>query len=167
MDFMHYEETCAINRLGFEGEEWERAAPGEIGRNGEQAKYKLLKPQAWIQPTHNVMWQTNGFHGSTMNYVYEAPGSPTAMAVANMLRAGFRDNIKNEFLPGLLFTNTDEEREYAELHSLIRGYVNENTALFALGDRSLSEWDKYLSEFDKMGLNRYVELVQKAYDNLK
>ncbi len=165
-DFLLTEEASVAFRIGFEGSEWEKADEGELGRNGEQAKYKLLKPQEWIQPTTNVIWNNeNVTFANAMNFVYEKPGSPTALAATNMIRAGFQNHVTNEGLPQLLMSIEDSQ-EYTELQGLIVGYINENVALFALGDKSMDEWDSYVGELEKMGVGRYVELAQQAYDAL-
>ena len=166
-DFLLTEEASVAFRIGFEGSEWEQAAEGEMGRNGEQAKYKLLKPQEWIQPTTNVIWNTeNCTFADVMNYVYEDPESPTGRAAINMVRAGFQNYVTGEQLPPLVM-DIAESQEYNELQKLIVDYVNENAALFALGDKPMEEWDSYVEELNRMGLDRYIELAQEAYDALQ
>lgn len=163
-DFLLTQEASTSFRIGFEGSEWEKAAEGELGRNGEQAKYKLLKPQEWIQPTTSVIWDNeNVTFANVMNFVYEQPGSPTATAAKNMIDAKFQDYVTGEAVPELIM-GIDDSQEYTELKNLIVNYVNENLALFALGDKSIDEWDAYVSELDNMGVARYVELAQSAYD---
>ena len=40
------------------------------------------------------------------------------------------------------------------------------TARFIIGDVDIETgWDEYLAELDNIGLPRYLELVQQAYDN--
>ena len=166
-DFLLTEEASVAFRIGFEGSEWEKAAEGEMGRNGEQAKYKLLKPQEWIQPTTNVIWNTESCtFGGVLNYVYEDPESPTGRAAINMKRAGFQNYVTGEQLPQLIM-DVAESQEYNELQKLIVDYVNENAALFALGDKPMEEWDSYVEALNRMGLDRYIELAQEAYDALQ
>jgi putative aldouronate transport system substrate-binding protein len=163
-DFLLTEEASVSFRLGFEGSEWEAALPGENGRNGEQAKYKLLKPQEWIQPTTNVIWNNEGVtFANIMNFVYEAPDSPTGLAAINMIDAKFQDYVTDEYLPSLLY-DAETSVEQTELQNLIVDYVNESVALFTLGDKPLSGWDSYVEDLQKMGVERYVELAQEAYD---
>ena len=99
-----------------------------------------------------------------MNYVYEDPESPTGRAAINMVRAGFQNYVTGEQLPPLVM-DIAESQEYNELQKLIVDYVNENAALFALGDKPMEEWDSY--ELNRMGLDRYIELAQEAYDALQ
>jgi putative aldouronate transport system substrate-binding protein len=41
--------------------------------------------------------------------------------------------------------------------------VRQNTAEFILGSRPLSEWDAYVSELNAKGMDKYLDLVNKAY----
>ena len=44
--------------------------------------------------------------------------------------------------------------------------INVAIAAFTLGDRSLDEFDAFCGELEAMGLERYIELAQTAYDAL-
>ncbi|MBQ8232698.1 MAG: hypothetical protein IJZ34_12350 [Lachnospiraceae bacterium] len=44
--------------------------------------------------------------------------------------------------------------------------VNSNIALFILGTRDMSEWDDFCKELTAMGVDRYVEMAQTAYDTM-
>ena len=56
--------------------------------------------------------------------------------------------------------------EYNELKTLIVDQIDAAIAAFTLGDRSLDEFGSFCSELEAMGLERYVELAQTAYDAL-
>jgi putative aldouronate transport system substrate-binding protein len=46
-------------------------------------------------------------------------------------------------------------------------YVNQNTLKFILGQRSLSEWDKYVSELEGLNSTQYIDAVNQAYQTYK
>ncbi|WP_168119056.1 extracellular solute-binding protein [Paenibacillus sp. HB172176] len=48
----------------------------------------------------------------------------------------------------------------------ITKYAETNAAKFILGDRPLSEWDKYVQELDAMGLQDVLDVYEKAWDRL-
>jgi putative aldouronate transport system substrate-binding protein len=78
--------------------------------------------------------------------------------------ANFYDGLgpKKDMPP--LFIPLDKAREHGELRATINEYVEESLARFVTGDLSLDdEWDAYLAELDKMGLETYLEIVQDAY----
>jgi putative aldouronate transport system substrate-binding protein len=55
--------------------------------------------------------------------------------------------------------------EVGDLEAAILSHVDESMARFITGDLSLDkDWDSYVSQIDKMGLKRLIELRQKAYD---
>ena len=56
--------------------------------------------------------------------------------------------------------------EMAQLMTNINTYVEESIAKFIIGDLKIdSDWDKYLTELNKLGLPRYLEIIQTTYDN--
>ena len=46
-------------------------------------------------------------------------------------------------------------------------YVKQMEARFVTGQEPLSNWNKYVDQLKKMGVDRYVELYQAAYDRSK
>ncbi|MGN9912145.1 ABC transporter substrate-binding protein [Phytohabitans sp. LJ34] len=62
----------------------------------------------------------------------------------------------------------DEEREQATLwETALRDYIEQQTLRFILGQRPLTEWDKYLTELKSKNMDQYMELQQKAYERYK
>ena len=164
LDFFLTEEAGVACRVGFEGSEWRKAEEGEIGRNGDQAKWTLLKNQEWTQPSTNVFWcaETNNF-SDIMNYVYDnKPVSNNKYLLECPLPLALEYD-KKEYLPDLLI-DAEDALEYNELKKVITDYVTSSTLLFALGDKPMEDWDAYCAELDAMGLNRYIEMTQAAYD---
>ena len=163
-DFFLSEDFAICARVGFEGEQWEKAAEGAIGRDGEQAWFTLLTAQEWVQPSTNVIWASSGFyHNNIMNHC-EASAGVTAYPIAQeIVKQKVKEANTKEYLPQLIM-DAEDGAEYREIRSLIVDSVNQNVVLFLLGDRSLDEFDVYCSELEAMGVERYVELAQKAYD---
>ena len=54
--------------------------------------------------------------------------------------------------------------EMAQLTTLITSFVDESTVRFITGDRDLAEWDSYISELNRLGLARYLQIYQEAYE---
>lgn len=55
------------------------------------------------------------------------------------------------------------EREQVSLYqSSLKDHVWQNTAAFILGQRSLDQWDAYVSELEGMNMNQYLEIVNAA-----
>jgi putative aldouronate transport system substrate-binding protein len=63
---------------------------------------------------------------------------------------------------------SDEEREQASLwETPLRDYVFQQTLAFILGQRPLSQWDAYVGELRGKNMDKYMELVDKAYQRYK
>ncbi len=68
------------------------------------------------------------------------------------------------YVPPLRFF-AEEIDEYNDLRATINTYVNESMARFIVGDLNIqTDWNRYVSELRAMGLNRFTEMKQKAYD---
>ncbi|MFS0723468.1 extracellular solute-binding protein [Paenibacillus sp. 1P07SE] len=63
------------------------------------------------------------------------------------------------------FTHTDEESAVlASIGNDLTTYISEMMVRFITGASSFSEWDSYLDTLDRMGLERYMDVYQQAYD---
>jgi len=61
-----------------------------------------------------------------------------------------------------------EEREQATLwESGLKDHVFQQSLKFALGQRPLSDWDAYVNELKAKNMDKYVELVNGAYERFK
>lgn len=71
-----------------------------------------------------------------------------------------------EVIPKLILT-TDESDAVAEIEANLKTYVQESIAAFVTGTKDLdADWAKYLAEFDKIGLEEYLEVAQGVYDRM-
>ena len=60
-----------------------------------------------------------------------------------------------------LFVALTDQQGFNELRTTLNEYVREATARFVTGDLDpQADWDAYLAELDKIGIDRYLELVQ-------
>ena len=73
---------------------------------------------------------------------------------------------REDVLPDLFFT-PQQAREIADLRATIQDFVESSVARFVTGAqniRSDSAWQAYMRELRQMGVDRYVEIYQEAYD---
>lgn len=67
---------------------------------------------------------------------------------------------------GLVY-NEEEQAITTELQTTIINYAKESFARFVMNDMSLdNDWDSYVAEFDKMGLDQLIAAAQSAYDRM-
>lgn len=165
-DFFLSDEFALCARVGFEGEQWEKAADGAIARDGEQAWFSLLTTQEWVQPSTNVIWDLAFFtHHSIMNHCEAVTSGAKYVTASEIISQGIKEADTNEALPQLLM-DAEMAQEYNEVKNLVMENVKSNIAHFVLGNRSLDEFDDYCAELEAMGVERYVELAQESYDML-
>ena len=71
-----------------------------------------------------------------------------------------------QIVPLLSFLG-DEANEVVDIETQLVDYVNEMIARFVTGDVDIDAgWDVYLRELDNIGLERYIEIYQGAYDRV-
>lgn len=166
LDFFLSDDVSVTVRVGFEGEQWAPAEEGVIGRDGEQAWFSLLTTQEWVQPSTNVIWDSESFiHSNVMSHCED-----TAMSAKFPASIGIKNNrlveeVTGERLPQMLL-NAEDFAEFHELKTLIVDKINEAVSMFVLGDRDIEEFDDFCNELKAMGLDRYIELAQTSVDTL-
>ena len=63
---------------------------------------------------------------------------------------------------------SSDDREQATLwETNLKDYVNQQTLKFILGQRSLGEWDQYVSELKGRNSDQYINLINNAYQTFK
>ena len=71
----------------------------------------------------------------------------------------------NESLPQALYFPLETSDELAQLTTVIRSFIDESIVRFITGDREInSEWDAFQTELRNLGVDRWLEIYQTAYD---
>lgn len=68
------------------------------------------------------------------------------------------------FDTSMLTLSEDEVGVYNDYWTDLNKYIGEETAKFITGQRPLSDWDKYVSELNDLGLQEVLDAYQSAYD---
>ena len=153
---------------GREGIEWVWAEPGEIGINGRQAVWKALVEYG--SGGRSSWWDQGGPQARSRDFrLGQVRGE--GISLEAILYEETRDKMEpyqvnpDMVVPPLSF-DEDAAAEITDLESALGTYVTEMIARFTVGDADIeAEWNDYLAELDRIGLPRYIELVQEAYDN--
>lgn len=165
----HPDFTLYANRGPNEGEDWRRAEPGEIGINGKPAIWKNLEEST--SNLFNNRWANMGTMFRSSDYrlgQVAPPNNPweTEVRLYNVSANVYHPHVPNEnmLLPPI-YVLPEEVGELARLKTTINDYVDESIARFITGDLDIeSEWESYVAELDTIGLERYLEIHQNAYD---
>ena len=149
---------------------WRWAMAGEKSYTKEQAKWKQL-----------IIYNTvhNGAVGHMFPSYFEegffdlqVPASEDPLSIEPRLYWESINKYEGKqpeevVLP--LIHGFEEGKEYGQIRSPIKDYVNESVARFVVGDldvNSNSDWNDYLSELQSYKLDRFVEILQIAYDRM-
>jgi putative aldouronate transport system substrate-binding protein len=69
-------------------------------------------------------------------------------------------------LPQSIFMDIDDTEEFNDLITNLNSYVDRSLTQFITGDMDVeTDWDTYLEGLQRFGLDRMLELYQKAFDN--
>ncbi|MDL2233730.1 extracellular solute-binding protein [Ruminococcaceae bacterium OttesenSCG-928-L11] len=169
------EELGLMAGYGQEGVAWEWAADGEMGKDGLQARYTQLvvgnlpetdpyyKNYRWGSmftgfPNNHSKWTSGQSIDDPLDTYYERYLYLNTEPYAAVKRDA------EGTMPSFFFSE-DDNAEIARLQTDQMNYVDEMTAAFITGIRSLdTEWEPYLKELDNLGLNRYLEIYQQYLD---
>lgn len=174
-DLMYDYETTMIRGWGAEDVAWRDAEEGELGLDGiTPALYKTLIPfdeqaqnvhWSWlgIEYTDNALW--NGINVSTPDMdLYSSDGFEKLLWVETEDKyEPFQSDLYFE-LPSLRMDSLDTD-ELSILQVQLKNYIEESRSRFIIGDLNLDgDWDTYIANLKDLGLDRFLELKQKAYD---
>ena len=179
---MAREDVAITSRWGIEGENWSYV---KDLAGTEYASYDFSKtfsgyPALFYQT--NSCWNVaQNNHWQNINPTFrtaEVAGGYYAGNLASAKEGDYNLELAAKLgdyeavRPAELITkikySADVQAEATELTNALIDYVREKMALWITGAADVdAEWEDYLSELDKIGLPRYLELTQEAYDGMK
>jgi putative aldouronate transport system substrate-binding protein len=173
LDYFSDKDACLISRQGEKDVDWRWLTPAEL----PTAKTYFGSP-AIIQQI-NVTWATMGNkhwniepaqmyveHETTVMTRWTDDGTFVAnrykMYQTYVDRVGPNRDVP-EKVEDILYTAA-ELNQIREIRTSIDTYREESLALFITGQLSPDrDWANYLSTLDRMGLQRYLDIAQRAY----
>lgn len=170
-DAQFSEEATYFSSWGPEGVGWKKAEEGTLGINGKQALYEVLDGvnntdsdtvQNIAMPNIALANRTNDFRlgqavggeDDSEERLYEAASTY------------YYPYAKDQTYP-LMVMGEEDSAKINEYKTAINAYVDEMISGFLAGTYDLdADWDSYLAEFDALGLDEYLEILQSAYDEV-
>lgn len=147
---------------------WSWAKDGDTSLTGGPAVFKIKEwpapeGQGWSQ--HSVMYRSNDFRLGQ----YSDPDNPDFEQGLYEVSTEYEPFAEpKEFqLPPLIFDESGAAQK-AETAAAIEKHVEQHLAKFAVGELNIDDdaaWNGYVSAFDGMGLQSYLQLHQEAYEN--
>ena len=182
LDLMGKEDVAISSRWGIEGENWNYI---EDLTGPEYANYDFSKTfsgyPVYFCQTNNIWNVVQNNHWQNVNPSFrtaEVIGSYYAGLVSNPVEGDYNLELAAK-LPAYdaakpaepittIKYSAEVQAEANELANALAEYVKEKKAQWITGAADVeAEWENYLKELDKIGLPRYLELTQEAYDNMK
>lgn len=73
----------------------------------------------------------------------------------------------HETTPNFAVETPEETEEIAEISTDLTTYSEELLTQLVLGTQSMEDWDTYMADLERLGLNEYVAIHQARYDRTK
>ncbi|MEV6269356.1 ABC transporter substrate-binding protein [Kribbella sp. NPDC051936] len=175
LDYM-FTEQGEINAFwGTEGKTWMKPEPGDVALDKSlKPVYKQIPQKPGSKPP-NSGWQALAQYNNTAQYrnseaigtdIYSQAGYERRLFEATKLYAGKED--KSKIYPyWKVWIEPTLANEMATLQTNIDNYVQQNALQFVTGSKNLdTDWDSYVKGLDGLGLKRYLEIQQTAYDKM-
>lgn len=176
-DYLYSEEGTIASMIGREGKEWVKASAEDKGMDGRPAKYNQLTVDTKNPEFQNVTWGQLFANYRPKDYQWswafpQDPYDPKVSPMTGRMRVFYMATLEHEkvaqkienVLPALYYPQA-AIGEMSQLKTTINDYINESIVRFITGDKDIDkEWDGYVSQLDKLGLKRYLQIMQENYD---
>ena len=190
MDYMCSVEMSIANRYGQQGVDWDYWEDAKAKNNYDESQfvstfegyeislYAYDMIGFWDNPNaQNVSYRQAGPYilDTTLTGgvgVWIGSDDPAAKESAELeLITASAALACYDYIPDEVFDyaplTEDETEQTADIGSALLGYVEEMTAAFLTGEKDIdAEWDNYLNELKKIGIEEYQAVLQTAYDRV-
>ncbi len=177
-DYTYTEEGTIRANVGREGKEWSKADSSDVNYDGKAAKYKTLTVDTTKTEYQNVNYGQLFPLNASVSYQDEwaqpsNPYDPSVPALSGRMVVFYKATKVyakttpgiNAVLPDLYYAQSDID-QISRMKTTINDYVNEQVTAFITGKTDVdSGWNSYISQLNSMGLQNYIQLIQKAYNN--
>jgi putative aldouronate transport system substrate-binding protein len=149
---------------------------GEVGLNGRPALFKVLNQYTAEPQNHD--WQDIGLIYATADIrlgestdpnidIASAAGLEKLLVIETETKCEPYAQKEGQFdvLPNRIKMTAEESDSVQTIAVELKKYIDENAVAFINGRRNLdTEWDAYVSGFDRIGLPQYLKVMQAAWD---
>lgn len=176
IDYLATPEGTRRSAHGIEGVHWRQATADEMGMDGKPALITTIPGTdalgdnaTWNQLAGLVRLPQATVSITTNQNPYAEDVPPLAGRQIIMYKGSLEHEKVRQPLESVLpdlYMAQDDVEEMALLKTTIMDYHKEALVRFITGDFQIDkDWDRYVQQLNSIGLDRYLELLQKAYDN--
>ena len=175
LDYIFTDAGQINGQFGLEGKGWTKPGPGDVALDKSLKPVFKQIPQKPGTPPRNTAWQALAQYNNTAYFrnseaigtdTHSQAGYERKLFEATKLYAGHED--KAQIYPfWKVWIDPAQATEVATLQTNIDNYLQQNALQFITGSKNLdSDWDSYVKGLDGLGLKRYLEIQQTAYDKV-
>jgi len=172
LDYVWTSDGTQTLDYGEEGKYWKKADPGKLGADGKQALYTTFledfRPGGAEDSQNDGWYQTGPYYqskewreGDELTSVSEGGG-----LIANLYLETEKNYVgkqPDQIVPPMLWIDPANSDEYGLLRTNFVNYVSQSATEFITGSKSLDKhWDAYVSQLDKLGLQKFIDMTQAA-----
>ncbi|MHA6531376.1 type 2 periplasmic-binding domain-containing protein [Paenibacillus sp. BAC0078] len=172
VDYMFTPEGQTNAASGMKGIDWTDPAEGDVAL-GKDVKPMIKQiPMAEGEAPRNAGWSGMGHFYMPKEYrdtfvqatdIYASNGYERRLYDASLLYQGHEP--KELFPLWSIWIDPGEIDEASMLQTNLRNYIEQNELQFITGNKDLNkDWDAYVKGLKDLKLDRYLEILQKAYD---
>ncbi|MFS0868571.1 ABC transporter substrate-binding protein [Paenibacillus xylanilyticus] len=173
LDYLYTEEGAMSAYLGEEGTSWRKPQEGEVALNDQvQPLYKAIPLPTGEEP-RNDSWGALSQYNHHRAYrdaevqgkdIYAGDGYERRLYEATLLMEG---KEPDEIFPHwALWVDPANADETSMMQTNLKDYIDQNALQFITGAKSLEkDWDDYVKGLEGLNMNRYLEIMQSAYDS--
>ena len=172
-DYFFTSEGAYNMEYGPEGVGWRRGEPGEKSLNGQQAKFERFVA-AGSKPNTNWGWRSFPRYQPMAERLGELTAADMFEPAKIMTRLTWL--TINHYDIGIsppddaqmppVYMSPEDAKASATIAQDLNGYISEQTAAFITGRVDVNtQWNAYLAELKKIGLDKYLAIQRKAYDS--
>ncbi|MFJ4016328.1 extracellular solute-binding protein [Microbacterium sp. NPDC090014] len=175
LDYLATDEGQIRASMGPEGEAWVPAVDGDLALDPELEP--TFRPITYDE-TSNAAWRSMSQYWDSLEFrnaqvvpedIYTPDGYERRLLYATQEYEPFQPDESVIFPIEKLWPDLETSAELAELQTNIATYITQAQAEFVTGQRDITDdgaWDAYVADIEGLGLARYLELLQTAYDAL-
>jgi putative aldouronate transport system substrate-binding protein len=174
LEGMYNDEATWVLQLGVKGLMSASADRGALGINQLPAIWKNTSsslPSAAESPYYVPMFLGNRYSDLRLGEQYDWSDPLTYYMSEPKLYRETQEKYypyrpkEGQFVPNVLHHTAQESNDVARLSEQINTYVQENIVAFITGNKNIDrDWASYTAEFQRLELNRYLQLKQTAYN---
>jgi putative aldouronate transport system substrate-binding protein len=172
-DYFYSEEGGLKGQYGLEGVSWKQPSAGVMGIDGQPAVVETLEVPEDHEYYGKMTWGnrssffsfTHSKRSGPQDYMVVGPGDSERFLWywTDVSYAPYGVPLSKMLPP--LFYPEDSISELAQIHATLDEFVYETAVRFITSDLDVDgDWDWFQNELKKIGVDRYLEITQEAYD---